>query len=444
MARPARWIHRVAVDGARILVTVGPNQYTTSDIVTFDSLPRQDMRRVMGHLGYRAPLEMTNDAIIETVKRHVSDSANVLVDGVVIPRHASKSPTVPTSTPVTTTTTPTATESVEPTPTVPTPRPSASNDSLTREVERIVDARLDVHGVNGTVNRDEVKAIVTEVVNATVTRPTTFVFKGVETATITERTHYQFEELLRRVSCRENMFLTGGPGVSKTWMTKQVARALGIRSVVVNAKPLPQDAEIIGAHSPLDGRVIVGKAREVYEHGGVLIFDEIDTAHISLGPATNDLLSSTTFDFPAPGGGVERVERHPQCIFLATGNTFGRGGDMSFMGTVAMNGASLNRFTYMHIECDESLTLEVMRDVDASNGTAYADRVHEVWTQARRNIERYRLKVVMSPRDAFAIHAFRVGGFNEYDACRGRLFGRGDSTDIETKVLDGITLDGAK
>jgi MoxR-like ATPase len=450
MARPARWIHRLeTTDGGRILVTVGPNQYATSEVVTFDSLPRQDIRRVMGHLGYRAPLELSNESMIETITRHVADPSNIEHGTCrVLPRSNARSSrtgaastssgTVPTSTATTSTT--------DTEPTVPTSVATGGDESdpLRREVERIVDARLDVHGVNGTVSRDEVTAIVRDVVNATVTRPTTFVFRGVETATFTERTHFQFTELLQRVACRENMFLTGGPGVSKTWMARQVARALGIQCVVVNAKPLPQDAEVLGSHSPLDGRVIVGKAREVYEHGGTLVFDEIDTAHISFGPATNDLLSSTEFDFPAHGGGVERVARHPMCIFMATGNTHGRGGDMSFMGTVAMNGASLNRFTFMHIECDETLTLEVMRDSDATNGTSHAERVHEIWTTARRNIERYRLKVVMSPRDAFAIHAFLVGGFDEVAACRGRLFGRGDSTDIETKVMDGITLVGAK
>lgn len=433
MANAARWVHAVHMDGEIVKVTVGPNRYTTSDVVALGALPRHEIRRVCAHLGLSGAATRSKDEMIYDIVRHCRDVANVGDDGRVSSVRGRES-FMHKNDPSSSSDVPSSDDESSPR---ETPR---AMTSLEMEVIRVVDARLDEHGVTSSVDVDAVKRIIDE----HVTRPKSIVFRGVETATITERTHFQFEELLARVACRENMFLTGGPGVSKTYMTRQVAKALDVPCVVVSAKPLPQDAEILGYVRPLDGVAVKGAARDVYEHGGVLVLDEIDTAHISLGPSTNNLLSSSVYDFPTDGGGTERVERHPMCIFMATGNTFGRGGNMSFMGTVAMNGASLNRFTYMHIECDETLTLEVMRDTDVANGTDHAARVHEIWTRARRNIENYRLQVVMSPRDAFSMHAFMVGGLNEYDACRGRLYGRGESSDVESKVMDGITLDGAR
>lgn len=436
MASPARWVHEVRLEDSVITVKLGPNRHTVSVVTRLEELPRQDLRRVLGHLGYKSPMQESNEIIIARVRAHVGRAGNVESSGRVRSNLEGRSSAVDDS--------PTTSASSEVPSSVeerPAPRTS-STDSLTREVEAIVDRRLDEHGVTASAALDveEVKRIALSVLPV----PRVYEVGGVEVGRVEGRLHRDFDEMLERVSTWENLFLTGGPGVGKTHVTSQVAKALGVECVVLSAKPLPQDSEIMGYHNPLTGAAIRGSVRRVYEFGGVYVFDEIDTAHVSLGTSTNKLLSSPTFHFPIDGGGFEEVERHPKCVFMATGNTYGQGGDHRFMGTTRMNGASLDRFTFMHVDCDTDLVRGILEDTDTANGTRFAPRAFEIWSTARANIERYRLDVVCSPRAAFAIHKFMIKGLSEWASCRGRLFGRGAGADNEAKILEGITLEGAR
>jgi cobaltochelatase CobS len=225
-------------------------------------------------------------------------------------------------------------------------------------------------------------------------------------------------------------------GVGKTHATKQVADALGLQCVIVPSDVLPQRAEMLGGISPITREVIKGKARDCYENGGVLVIDELDRGHPSLGTALNHLLAGSDFDFDKDGGGTVNVKKHPDFVVLATANTYGTGSSLRYVGANKLDQAGLDRFTFVHVNCDEKMTSSILKATDADS----ALQVLPIWLQARRNVERYGLDVCVSPRVAIDVQEYLIAGLSLERACVGRLHKRGLNADLESKLLEGITF----
>lgn len=446
MASKGRWVFGVKFDSVlnNVTVIVGDDKDSgPTNETSLVRLPRHELMRVCGHLGLKVTINDSVDTLIETIVSHCHNSDNVDAEGKVMATYGRSKPSSPKVTePVTET--PKVTESPKVTKPTPTTTPKGSgvegvlNDFVTSVVVDVVNDVVNEKFGNLElgVNTEEVRDLVREEVAKVVSRPVQIILKENPPVTITGRTHKQFESLLRKVSARRNLFLTGEPGLGKTFVIDQVAEALGTKAVIVSADPLPQKTEILGGISPVDGRVIKGAVRDAYEFGYIFGLDEWDTGHSSLGTTLNRLLSSDSFDFPAEGGGTERVKRHHNFVVIATGNTYGQGGSVRYVGTNKINGASLDRFTMFHMVTDEDLTAGRMKDVDVDS----AMKVLPIWLQARRNAERYALDVAVTPRCALDAQAFFLQGDTLEEAFQGRLHGRGLVSDQERKLLDGIVF----
>lgn len=286
------------------------------------------------------------------------------------------------------------------------------------------------------VDEAKVREIVNAEIEARVAVPKVVKVGDRPEVKIDGKTHKDFDALLRKVSARRNLFLTGTAGVGKTFIVEQIAQALGISCTTVTADPLPQRFEILGGRSVATGDVIDGAVRKPYENGGIFLIDEFDTGHASLGTALNKLLANDTFDFDSPEGGKVTVRKHPDFVVLATGNTYGQGGSLRYVGTNRINGAGLDRFTFFHVDVDEDLTEHICTSV---NPDASA-KVIPVWRTARRNVETYNLDYLVTPRCAIDATHFVTAGDSLREALNGRLFGRGLPADQEAKLLDGIRL----
>ena len=436
MASKGRWVFGVRrTPNGTISVVVGDDKDTgpTTEVL-LSSMPRHELMRVCGHLGLKSSLNDSVEALGDRIVAYCNDDANLDEHLYVRPTFGRGVPKAKTESP----TEPKAPKVVPSRPTEPkAPKggiEGAIGDIVTDIVNDIVEKRLADLKVG--VDMDQVEDLVKRAVADVVSRPTQIVLKDKPTVTITGRTHKQFEELLVRVSARRHQFITGEAGIGKTFTAEQVGEALGLPVTTMSADPLPQKTEVFGGVSPVTGQVIKGAVRDRYEHGGIFVLDEWDTGHSSLGTTLNKLLSSSSFDFPTEGGGTVNVRKHPDFVVLATGNTYGQGGSMRYVGTNKINGASLDRFTIFHMETDEDLTANILKDVDVDS----ALKVLPIWLQARRNVERYSLDVMVTPRCAFDTQAYIVQGLSVERAFAGRLHGRGLVPDQERKLLEGITF----
>jgi cobaltochelatase CobS len=286
------------------------------------------------------------------------------------------------------------------------------------------------------ISVDDVRDQLIQIVREAIPQPVVVQLPGREPKQIDGLTHKIFQELLLRVSARRNLILTGEMGVGKTHVTQQVAEALGLQCVVIPADVLPQRAEFIGGISPITREVIKGKARDCYEHGGVVVIDELDRGHASLSTALNHLLAGSSFDFDKDGGGTVNVKKHPDFMVLATTNTYGTGTSLRYVGASKLDQAGLDRFTFVHVDADEDMTANILKQTDIDT----ALKVLPIWLQARRNVERYGLDVCVSPRVAFDIQEYMRVGLSLERSCAGRLHGRGLNADLESKLLEGISF----
>lgn len=286
------------------------------------------------------------------------------------------------------------------------------------------------------VDEETITRIVEEKIQEYVSRPKVVQVAEHEPVKVEGPTHFKFETLLRKMSARSNLFLNGPAGTGKTTLTGQCAKALGLRYKIMSAKPLPQDYEAFGYLNTSTGRKVMGFIEELYENGGVFILDEVDTGHASLMTMLNQILAQDEFDFPCEVDGTRKVQRHKDFMVMATGNTYGQGGSLRYVGTNKMNGAGLDRFTFVNIPTDEQLEKVICDAIEPS----YSALIVPIVRKARANCDKYALDYMVTPRCSIEMVKFMKVGDSLREAAEGRLYGRGLNADQEAKLLEGISL----
>jgi cobaltochelatase CobS len=172
--------------------------------------------------------------------------------------------------------------------------------------------------------------------------------------------------------------------------------------------------------------------RDRYEHGGVFLMDEIDASNPNILTVLNDALSNDSMSFPD-----SMVKRHPQFVAIAAANTWGNGATAEYVGRAPIDGATIDRFTMMHVKIDERLETELVRDtgLDMEHGSTWLNIVRT----ARRNVDANGLKVIVSPRASIGGAKLLAGGFTWQDVIDMRLL-KGVKPDIVSKVMESIII----
>ena len=183
--------------------------------------------------------------------------------------------------------------------------------------------------------------------------------------------HHQMESLVKLATQRgadgyvKPIYLPGPSGTGKTFACKALASGLGMEFDVIGT--LSDRYELTG-FIDAGGKATETTFKRIWENGGVLLLDELDRSNPDATIWLNPPLDNNIAPFP---GGL--IERHPDCIIVATGNTRLTGPTARYTTAQRHDSAFAERFFFLDWELD--LELE-----------AYLARGNESWLKRVRAI----------------------------------------------------------
>lgn len=201
------------------------------------------------------------------------------------------------------------------------------------------------------------------------------------------RQHKDFETLLKLVAARENVWLVGPAGGGKTTAADKAAEGLSLKFYPFSCGKMTTQSEIWG-YMDANGRYVPGFLRKPFEEGGLALLDELDNANDNVITKMNASLSNGYATFPDAV-----VKKHPDCIIVAAGNTYGRGADALYIGRQQLDAATIDRFSFLTWDYDEAFE----RDLVLSQYPNAGEWVKYI-QQVRKAVEASKVRHVVSPR----------------------------------------------
>jgi cobaltochelatase CobS len=316
----------------------------------------------------------------------------------------------------------------------------------TRGTDSTTPAPFDINEIIDRVNERIDTAVETAVALAVATLPkggqadsgTRIVLPSGKVNVIKGKQHEMFPELLDLLALRIPVFLKGPAGSGKTTAGENVAKALDLPFFCQSMGPQTSQSQLLGYPTAGTGEYVPGLLYEPYKNGGVVLLDEIDNANPGVVTTLNSATSNGYCSFPYSAspetGGM--IKRHPDCVFIAAGNTFGKGADALYVGRQQLDGASLNRFVSVEWNYDEKLERSFI--TDGYSGHALATTL-DAWVtrvQTLRDIvSRLKLRIIISPRQTLFGAALIASGKKTMRQAEDRVIWTSVGADDKAKVL---------
>lgn len=217
--------------------------------------------------------------------------------------------------------------------------------------------------------------------------------------------HPMFAKLCRALSARQanghpvNVWISGPTGSGKTYASRQFAKAAGLEFGFHGS--CLQAHELLGYKSPTTGVYETTAFRERWEHGGVILLDELDSYEAGATLALNGI-GDGFINFPD-----RMVERHADCYIIGAGNTWGEGANAAFVGRNRLDAAFLSRFPVKL-----SWSYDVALEIAVSGNAEWAKRIQA----ARLRKDAAGMKHLIDPRHTIAGAALIAQGFTSDEA----------------------------
>lgn len=239
--------------------------------------------------------------------------------------------------------------------------------------------------------------------------------------------HSAFHKVIKVLSSakrkEKNIMLVGAAGGGKTHLCKSVAEALKLQFYPMSVGLQTTKSDLIGfinAH----GNYITSPIREAYEKGGVLLLDEFDACHAGVVTILNSLLANGHCSFPD-----KIVDKNEKFVCICACNTFGRGGNVEYVGRNRLDAATLDRFIVVDVDYDENL-----EDI-LTNNPFWLSIVRQI----RNNADRHGIKIIISPRAAMDGADLLEAGFTVNETLDMTIF-KGVPEDVKTKLKQDLII----
>lgn len=143
--------------------------------------------------------------------------------------------------------------------------------------------------------------------------------------------------------------LYGPAGTGKSYLAQQAAETLGKEFGVISFGPMTSTSKLFG-YMDANGNYVGTPFRWIWEHGGIMLFDEMDNAHPGLLAELNMALAGNVAAFAD-----QMVKKHDEFIAIGATNTLGLGPDKAYNARNKLDGATRTRFVWLKVDYDETL-----------------------------------------------------------------------------------------
>ena len=177
-----------------------------------------------------------------------------------------------------------------------------------------------------------------------------------------------------------NIWLVGPAGCGKTTICGEVGRQLGFPVTVIPCGACTSATTFCGYKYPeREGTPFV----HAFAQEGIIVLDEFTSLEASVAQIVNGALANNELTST-----IGTFQRHPNCVIIATSNTFGNGADRMYVSNNQLDASTIDRFASGIIEIDYSHEYEQQYDMEV---------VRYVW-KIREIIKKNGLRKVASTR----------------------------------------------
>jgi len=253
--------------------------------------------------------------------------------------------------------------------------------------------------------------------------------------------HLIVPEMEAWISERQHIFLVGPAGSGKTSAARMAAESLELDYYEKSMGPQTSEWNLTGFVNPTTGGYIPGCLRQPFEFGGVLLLDEMDAANPGVMVTLNAALANGHYTFP---DGKE-IEKHPDFVCIAAGNTYGGGESRVYVGRNQLDGATLDRFANVPMDYDTDAEIFWATGEAPSNPTTseptfdgWGTWTVEKWVLYVQRIRdlavAHQMRVVISPRASIAGAKMLAAGKLDFATVADRLIFQKMTSDDRTRL----------
>jgi hypothetical protein len=235
--------------------------------------------------------------------------------------------------------------------------------------------------------------------------------------------HFQLPKLVAAVASGRNVFLVGEAGTGKSFAGEQVSEVLSTPFESISFGPTTPTSKLFGFNDA-NGNFQGTGLHRTYEGGGIFLGDEMDNGHPGLLAEQNQFLSN---GYCAFANGM--VRKNTGFRYIATGNTYGKGGNRLFVGRNQLDAATLDRFFFMEWLVDEAIEEHAALALSTNESAPAVREWLALVRRVRAQVSDLKLQMVVSPRSSIDGAALiTTGAFTRDEIIDGCLLkGAGES-----------------
>lgn len=174
------------------------------------------------------------------------------------------------------------------------------------------------------------------------------------------------------INRRLPVYLYGEAGTGKNYILQKIADNLNLDFYYTNS--VQEEYKITGFVDAA-GDYHETEFYKAFKRGGLFFLDEIDASIPGVLVLLNAAIANGYFEFPNG-----RINAHEDFRVVAAGNTCGNGADEMYTGRLVLDGASLDRFVFIHLDYNYDTEIAI------TNGNKWlVDFIHELRDIAKRN-----------------------------------------------------------